>query len=507
MKYYIKRLPDEMWWGGAVTEGVKMPFGRCDYSFNGVINLTDNQYNGLFVSDHGRYIYVENGCNVSSSPVCITISEAHGAVETGDGYGTLKNAYRAAVKKYFKTGQRAVPPYTVLAPQYCTWVEMLRSVDQRRITEYARSIVSAGMPAGCLIIDDGWAVDYGDWRFDPNKFPDPAAMIRELKMLGFKVILWVCPFVNSSSSGYAALCEKGGLVRNRHGDVAQRYWWSGVSAVLDMTSLAAEDWIRGQLDSLTAIGVDGFKFDAGDAKYYESDDVTYKPITPNGQCALWAKFASGYNYAELRACVGLGGYPIVQRLSDKSSAWDGANGLSSLIPNMLQAGLIGYPYCCPDMIGGGNESDFAPGSCHDDELMLRSCECAALMPMMQFSYAVWEHSANPEAKRIVRRYSLLRVQYADYLRGLMSENLRTGDPLMRHMEYEFPGQGFADVNDQFMLGSEILVAPVVTKGAVERAVKLPEETSWKYVPTGETYCGGEVTVRAPLDVLPYFARI
>ena len=56
MKYYIKRLPDEMWWGGAVSEGVKMPFGQGEYAFNGTVNLTDNQYNGLFVSDRGRYI-------------------------------------------------------------------------------------------------------------------------------------------------------------------------------------------------------------------------------------------------------------------------------------------------------------------------------------------------------------------------------------------------------------------------------------------------------------------
>ncbi len=507
MKYYIKRLPDEMWWGGAVSEGVKMPFGQGEYAFNGTVNLTDNQYNGLFVSDRGRYIYVENGCNISASPERITISEAHGVVDVGENYGTLKNAYRAAMKKYFMAARRPVPEDTILAPQYCTWVEMLRSVDQRQILTYARSIVDAGMPVGCLIVDDGWAVDYGDWRFRPDRFPDPAAMIRELKSLGFTVILWVCPFVNRASRDFGTLCEEGALVRDARGRIAERHWWSGISAVLDMTSPAAERWMRGQLGALTAMGVDGFKFDAGDAQYYESDDRTYAPTSPNGQCALWAKFAAQYAYAELRACVGLAGYPIVQRLSDKSNVWDGPKGLASLIPNMLQAGLVGYSYCCPDMIGGGNEVDFGPGSEQDEELMLRSCACAALMPMMQFSYAVWTHSSDSAVKRIVREYSRLRLRYCDYLRGLLKEHLETGDPLMRHMEYEFPGQGFAPVNDQFMLGPALLVAPVLRKGATGRTVRLPAGSAWRYVPTGKTYTGGEITVPAPLDTLPYFEKI
>ena len=78
---------------------------------------------------------------------------------------------------------------------------------------------------------------------------------------------------------------------------------------------------------------------------------------------------------------------------------------------------------------------------------------------------------------------------------------------MRHMEYEFPGQGFAPVNDQFMLGPALLVAPVLRKGATGRTVRLPAGSAWRYVPTGKTHTGGEITVPAPLDTLPYFEKI
>ncbi len=509
MTYYVDCLEGECWWGGAVAQGMEMPIakGGAGYELNGTINRTDNQYNALFVSNRGRYIYVENGCILNfDGNGLITISEAKGEVDISAGHGTLKEAYRAAAAKHLYCG-KAVPEEMVLSPQYSTWVEMLRGIDRQKVEAYAESIVGGGLPAGVLILDDGWMSDYGDWTFAAEKFPDPKKMTEKLHEMGFKVVLWVCPFVNESAPVYGSLAAEGALVRSRTGEVAVRRWWSGTSAVLDMSSPAAGKWLSGVLDGLMEkYGIDGFKFDAGDPQYYDSDDKTYGGVSPNGQSKLWAQFASRYEYAELRACVGMGGYPIVQRLADKNSSWTGKKGILSLIPNMLQAGLSGYPYCCPDMVGGGQEADFGSGKGHDDEFMARSCQCAALMPMMQFSYAVWNRSSEP-VRRIVKNCVELRGRYGGYLRGLLRESGRTRDPLMRHMEYEFPGQGMERVNDQFMLGDKLLVAPVLYKGTREREIVLPRGR-WKYMPTGEVLDGGRtVRASAPLDVLPYFEKM
>ena len=509
MIYYIESLKGESWWGGAVAHGTEMPIrtGGATYELNGTINRTDNQYNGLFVSSCGRYIYVEGGCILNFDGNSLTISEAKGLVEMEEGHGTLKGAYRAAAEKHLYTGKRAVPEEMVLSPQYSTWVEMLRDVDAEKVASYARSIVAAGMPAGVLILDDGWMRAYGDWRFDEKKFPDPKGTIKKLHQLGFKVVIWVCPFVNETVPDFGTLAESGALVRDRAGKVAKRRWWNGESAVLDMSSSAARAYLRGQLDALLKTGADGFKFDAGDPCYYDSDDRTSGEVTPNGQSELWAQFASEYEYSELRACVGMGGYPVVQRLADKNSCWEGKKGILSLIPNMLQAGLAGYPYCCPDMVGGGQEADFGEGKDHDDELMARSCECAALMPMIQFSYAVWNKN-DKSVSEIVKSCVALRNRYREYLRSLLAECVNTRDPLMRHMEYEFPGQGMELIGDQFMLGEKLLVAPVLYKGMREREVRLPSGCRWRYVPTGEVYEGGAtVCVAAPLEVLPFFERM
>ncbi len=504
--YYIEK--NEHWWFGNVADGYTMPFSeRDEYELNFLVNRTYNQVNPLLVSSHGRYIYVEGDCIVSASGGMITVSEADGGIYFGEGHSTLKGAYLAAAERFFLKREKCVPDIVCAAPQYCTWMDMLQQVDQKKVISYAESIIEKGMPPGLLIIDDGWMCDYGDWRFDQRKFPDPKAMIDRLHSLGFKVILWVCPFVNRAVNDYVWLETQGALVKSSDGATASRVWWNDVSAVLDGTSPVSFAWLGDKLDGLMRrYGVDGFKFDAGDAMYYESDDGTYAPTSPNKQSGLWADFALRYEFSELRACVGKGGRPVVQRLSDKRCNWKKKDGLGSLVPNMIQAGLAGYIYCCPDMIGGGNAAD-AEGNVfiQDEELFARSCECAALMPMMQFSHAIWKKSCFLSG--IAVRFANLHASFSEYITSLARHGAQTFEPILRNMEYEFPHCGFERIIDQFMLGDQYLVAPVVEKGRRTRKVVLPEGYKWRYVPENKMYAAGEAEVNAPLDVLPYFERI
>ena len=102
MIYYLTCLPDEAWWGGVVAHGMQMPLTKSsDYELNGTINRTDNQYNALFVSSLGRYIYVENGCILRfEAGGQITLSEVKGTADISEGHGTLKGALRAASEKF-----------------------------------------------------------------------------------------------------------------------------------------------------------------------------------------------------------------------------------------------------------------------------------------------------------------------------------------------------------------------------------------------------------------------
>ena len=139
---------------------------------------------------------------------------------------------------------------------------------------------------------------------------------------------------------------------------AIRRWWNGYSAVLDATNPGAVAWLHTQLDALvTEHAVDGFKFDSGDLWSYRENDTTFTTTDPVGQCEAWARAGVKYPFNEYRACWKMGGQPLAQRLHDKPSTW-GAGGLASLIPDSIAQGLIGHPFVCPDMIGGGELTVF-----------------------------------------------------------------------------------------------------------------------------------------------------
>src|SRR5699024_5878510 len=95
--------------------------------------------------------------------------------------------------------------------------------------------------------------------------------------------------------------DQGILIRTPEGEPYIAKWWNGYSAVLDFSNPKAVQWLKCQLDALTDMGVDGFKFDAGDSMYYRDDNVTFGRVTPDEQSRLWAEFGEQYPYNEYRA--------------------------------------------------------------------------------------------------------------------------------------------------------------------------------------------------------------
>ncbi|WP_344747319.1 TIM-barrel domain-containing protein, partial [Kribbella aluminosa] len=165
---------------------------------------------------------------------------------------------------------------------------------------------------------------------------------------------------------------------------------------------------------------------------------------------------------EYRACWKHAGQPLAQRQTDLDPTWSRL-GLGSIVAWGIAQGLLGYAFNCPDMIGGGLASQFELVSyVADSERFVRWAQAAALFPMMQFSLAPWRVLTESE-NAIVREAISIRERLAPYLCGLVEHAATTGEPILRSMEYVFPHQGYARITDQFMLGNDILVAPVLEK--------------------------------------------
>ena len=505
----VRFLENEVWYGPWVFLGDKMPFDKnTEISINCLPSNSGNQVQPLMLSNKGRYVWADEGFNVEIKNGVLNFTRGEPQLcEAGE---TLRDAFLSAGKKHFPPKGKTPPEIFTSSPQYNDWIEVGYAQTQENILKYAHNIIDNGYPPGVLMIDDNWSEYYGGWRFHPVKFPDPKGMIDELHSLGFKVMLWICPFITPDREEFREACPKGIIVhsRNKKGVIRPKMvdWWNGFSAVLDFSNPAAGDWLYEKLRPLIEkYGVDGFKLDAGDPVFYDEDDITFAPITPNGQCEAWAKFGLRFPYNEYRACFKCAGEPLVQRLCDKNHRWQG-NGIDTLIPHTLCQGILGYSFCCPDMIGGGDIADLNNSEYSiDSELFIRNTAAACLLPMMQFSAAP-RRVLNDAENNICKKFVTLREKYIDKILELTRNAAVTGEPVVRYLEYVFPNEGLEKVTDEFMIGDTILVAPVIEKGAKGRNVVLPKG-EWINEITGETLNGGtEIFVQAEIDRLPVFVR-
>lgn len=506
------RLPGEGWWGGVVNDGVKMPLGESPYSFNLFGNDAGNQSVPLLISSKGRFVWSDVPFQFSFRNDSIIIQKTNGPVKVGKSGNTLKDSYMNTSRQFFSTSGLWPDSLLVKAPQYNLWIELMYNPNQKDVLNYARQVLANGMPAGVLMIDDNWSNYYGHFDFDKEKFPDAKVLIDQLHSLGFKVMLWICPFISPDSPPYRELQSKKLLLLDNQGKKGATWnntskplllqWWNGYSACLDLSNPDAGKWLKSKLDFLQKqYGVDGYKLDAGDAQYYTNPNlVSYQTRLPNEHSFLWAEVGLQYPLNEYRAMWKMGGQPLVERLRDKRHSWPD---LQLLVPNTIAQQLAGYTFTCPDMIGGGSFGSFLPGRKIDQKLIVRSAQCHALMPMMQFSVAPWRilDSTHLNAiKKIVK----IRQENLPYLMKVMRNSAKTGEPALRPLEYDFPGQGFLKINDQFMLGDRMMVVPVVTSSDT-REVKFPKG-KWKY---NNSTITGPVTkiITVPMDELPIFIKI
>lgn len=488
--------PNECWWGGRVADGTQMPL---DIQSVRTIELCDNKSNQvcpIYLSSQGRSLWSDEPFTLEASHGKI-VCRGPGKFVLSETETSLRDAFRAARQRYFPAPHDLPEPLLFTVPQYNTWIELMYDQEQHAILQYAKRLVEEGYPPGVLMIDDNWQEDYGRWDFHPGRFPDPAAMVHELHKLGFKVMLWVCPFVSPDSVTFRQLRDAGALLSNAENEPTMRTWWNGVSAVLDLTAAPAIQWFEQELRALqTQYGIDGFKFDAGDLPFYPEDGHIH--------CAAFNKFGAIFPLNEFRAAWRSAELPLAQRLADRNHAWD-ESGLASVIPNLLMQGLLGYPFVCPDMIGGGQfESFLGDQFTVDEELVVRYAQVAALCPMMQFSVAPWR-VLNRENAALCKQAAQLHEAVGDEILAIAKACADSGEPMVRSLEYQFPGYGYEHITDQFLLGEEVLVAPVLGPGQRERQVAIPpgewmDERGTRY--TGPTM----PTMQVPLDRLCYLRR-
>ncbi|RPI31976.1 MAG: glycoside hydrolase, partial [Chloroflexota bacterium] len=375
----------------------------------------------------------------------------------------------------------------------------------------------AGLPPGVMLIDDFWYRNCGLWKWDLEAFPNPKELVDQLHHWGFLVMLWICPWVTADTRQYEFLSNQHFLITASKmplGDDLElasgaedrpviQQWWNGYSAILDLSNPAAFAWLQHELDDLVkTYGIDGFKFDGGDPFRYLPGYQTAMPRTPNGHCEDFARIGLKYELSEYRACWKLGGHHLLQRVRDKAHKW-GVGGMADTIPTSLAQGLSGYPFTCPDMVGGGEITYDI--SCLDQELFVRWAQCGTFFPVIQYSLLP-NRVLDAQHLKWCMDMIQLRQKIGPEILALARHASKTGEPIMRHMAYMFPGAGMEKVLDQYMLGDRYLVAPVLMQGQTRRWVRFPPG-KWRGDDGSLVQGPCEEEIEAPISRLPWYTRL
>ncbi|EZA50367.1 hypothetical protein X777_11178 [Ooceraea biroi] len=398
-------------------------------------------------------------------------------------------------------------------PIWSTWARYKANVTEKVVESYADEIIANKFNNSQIEIDDNWETCYGSAVFDPIKFPNVSALVQRLKRKGFRVTLWIHPFINKGCEpAYSTALNNSYFVKSLDGRVEMSWWQGWNAATIDFTNPKAVTWWVARLKLLQKLGIDSFKFDAGEvswlpqiAKLNGSLDMQPGIFTRDYARALAANFDDNI---EVRVGWRSQELPIFVRMIDKDTKWTWNNGLPTLITTLLQMNLNGYVHVLPDMIGGNGYLDGSLNGTEypSKELFIRWLQANVFMPSLQYSFVPWDF--DNETIAICRRYTELHANQTSAILGAMQQAIRDGTPVNPPIWWVDPTNRQAHkINDEYLLGDSILVAPVIEEGAVSRDI---------YLPAGIWVDQNRMTINigprwlrnypAPLDTLPYFTR-
>ncbi|XP_015519680.2 myogenesis-regulating glycosidase [Neodiprion lecontei] len=432
-------------------------------------------------------------------------------------YDDPKTAHEAAVEKFF-TKPTDIPDEQMIAlPIWSTWARYKVNVNDSIVREYAQEILDNGFNHSQVEIDDYWETCYGSLTFNTSdsKFPDIKNLTDDLHDLGFRVTLWIHPFINVECDEWYAIAESAGyFVKDESGNMLTTWWRGENASLIDFTNEDAVTWFSARLTALKeSAGIDSFKFDAGEASWAPEPAVLTGNIeeSPGILTYQYTRAVAAFGTAiEVRTGWQTQDLPIFVRMLDKETSWTIDNGLPTLITTLLAMNLAGYGFVLPDMVGGNGyiNSSSTLTEYPSKELFIRWLQANTFMPSIQYSFVPWDY--DNETVEICRTYTDLHEEYAPTIIEAMNALVANGTPVNPPVWWLDPKNSEAfNISDEYLLGEVILVAPVIEEGAVTRDIFLPSGT-WRdasYSPY-QTYEGPTwiYNYPAPLEILPYFVE-
>ena len=486
----------------------------------------------FFVSSHD-YGVLADTTRRSLFAMC---SEAEDAwrVEAWEGTMSLHVFYGSSPLEVIRRhsdleGRAPVPPPFAFAP----WNDAIfgsasvRAVaDELRANHIPSSVIwTEDWAGGIADTGGGYHLPY-DWTVDRTLYPDAETVAGDLHAGGFKWLAYFNTFVITDGPNFQPGAAGGYLVEHEDGSP---YTMDGVplgkeDALVDLTNDAARQWMAGAMSAALDLGFDGWMADYGEWLPVDGKLASGEPgdAVHDVYPRLWQQLSSDVLGARADGVDRLafvrsgysGSQPIPHQVvwgGDQTTDFDPGDGLPSALPIMIGLGVAGMPYVGTDVGGYISTNTHPPAT---KELFFRWSVLGALSPIMRTHHGSnpmmnWRFDSDAETLAHWKRWATVHTKLYPYLQAIASEAAADGAPMVRQLALEFPGDATAwTTADEYLLGPSLLVAPVVTEGAVDRSVYFPAGR-WLPLfasqPVAAVVGPASADVPAPLGELPLYA--
>lgn len=469
--------------------------------------LSNRKY-GLFVDNPGKVSFEVGSEKVSRVQFSVPGEEMSYSVVGGENLKAILNTYTDLTGK-----APLVPDWS-----YGLWLStsFTTDYDEKTVLEFVDGMAERNIPLSVFHFDCRWMkeLEWCNFDWDKSKFPDPEGLLKKLHDRGLKICVWINSYIGQKSPLFEEGAKNGYFIKNEDGSVWQWDRWQAGMAIVDFTNPEATKWYQGYLKKLVAMGVDCFKTDFGEriptegVKYYDGSDpelmhnyYTYLYNKAVYDVLVETKGADEAILFARSATVGGQQFPV---------HWGGD--CSSNYPSMAESlraglsfGMSGFGYWSHDI--AGFEDQASP------DLYKRWTQFGLLSSHSRYhgstAYKVpWLYG--DEAVDVAREFTELKLQLKPYLLKMAQETHETGVPMMRAVVLEFPDDPTCeDIDTQYMLGDDLLVAPVFREDGVARFYVPDDGTgqAWTNIITDTAYEPGKwYTEQYDYHTLPVLAR-
>lgn len=443
-----------------------------------------------------------------------------GAVEgEADYYFIAGDTIAEIIEGYTElTGRAPLPQMWTLGYHQSRW----SYASAEEVLCLAKNFRTYGIPCDAIHLDIDYMDNFKVFTKNDETFPSLEKLSDELSQMGIKLVTIIDPGTKAEE-GYHMYDEgiaNGYFAKDAEGNVYHNEVWPGDSVFPDFTSEKVREWWGSQTKLLTRQGIRGIWNDMNEPASFRGplpDDIVF-PGDGSPRCHkevhnVYGHLMAKATYEGLKKQDGRRPFVITRACysgSQKySTVWTGDNQslwahLQMAIPQMLNLGMSGMPIVGTDIGGFGAHTT--------PELLSRWIEAACFSPLFRNHSAKDTRHQEPwvfdkKTLDINRKYIELRYKYLPYLYDLCYEETKTGLPILRPLVLHYQqDKNTWECNDEYMVGSCMLVAPVTQQGARERMVYLPEGI-WVDYWTGERIAGGDYILKeAPLDICPLYVK-